>query len=209
MATPNYSFNTPTEGGDDNVWGGLLNANWTSIDTILQGLEDRIVANEAAVLANRVPVGGLYLSTTDTDPATTLGYGTWAAHAAGRALIGVGNNSESTWTIGEEQGSETHTLLEAEMPSHNHNVNPPSTNTSSNGNHSHIIDTRGEVAGDGPTEVQGTNTSLFPSTTRTRSEGAHTHSINIPSFNSGSTGGGSSHNNIQPSIAVYVWRRTA
>ena len=33
--TPNYSFNLPLVGGDDNVWGDLLNENWSSIDTIL------------------------------------------------------------------------------------------------------------------------------------------------------------------------------
>jgi hypothetical protein len=35
VPTPNYNFNLPTVGGDDNVWGGLLNDNWSSIDTIL------------------------------------------------------------------------------------------------------------------------------------------------------------------------------
>jgi len=33
--TPNYGFNLPTVGGDDNVWGGLLNDNWSNLDTIL------------------------------------------------------------------------------------------------------------------------------------------------------------------------------
>jgi hypothetical protein len=37
MPTPtiNYSFNLPVEGADDDVWGGLLNANWTALDTLL------------------------------------------------------------------------------------------------------------------------------------------------------------------------------
>ena len=35
MATVNYSFNLPTVGGDDDVWGDLLNANWTALDTQL------------------------------------------------------------------------------------------------------------------------------------------------------------------------------
>lgn len=35
--TPNYSFNLPLVGDptDEDLWGGYLNANWSSIDTIL------------------------------------------------------------------------------------------------------------------------------------------------------------------------------
>lgn len=33
--TPNYGFNLPAVGGDDNAWGDLLNANWSSIDAAL------------------------------------------------------------------------------------------------------------------------------------------------------------------------------
>lgn len=35
MATPNYGFILPTVGGDSNLWGGYLNTNFSSIDTIL------------------------------------------------------------------------------------------------------------------------------------------------------------------------------
>lgn len=37
MPTPttNYSFDLPTPGGDDDVWGDLLNANWTALDAQL------------------------------------------------------------------------------------------------------------------------------------------------------------------------------
>ena len=35
--TPNYSFQKPTVSGDSGVWGGYLNANWASIDSLLGG----------------------------------------------------------------------------------------------------------------------------------------------------------------------------
>lgn len=39
MATPttNFSFQLPAVGGDADDWGGFLNGNWTSLDTILAG----------------------------------------------------------------------------------------------------------------------------------------------------------------------------
>lgn len=36
-----------------------------------------------------IAVGGLYLSTDSTNPATTLGYGTWEAYASGSILVGA------------------------------------------------------------------------------------------------------------------------
>ena len=35
--TTNYSFTLPTVGGSSDQWGTNLNANWTSIDTLLGG----------------------------------------------------------------------------------------------------------------------------------------------------------------------------
>jgi hypothetical protein len=38
--TPNYNYSLPTVGGDADLWGGFLNANWTQIDTDLQAVKD-------------------------------------------------------------------------------------------------------------------------------------------------------------------------
>ena len=35
--TTNYSFNKPTVGADDDAWGGYLNTNWDTVDTLLAG----------------------------------------------------------------------------------------------------------------------------------------------------------------------------
>jgi len=35
--TPSYGFNLPTVGGDTNIWGGLLNSNWSLMDDLLDG----------------------------------------------------------------------------------------------------------------------------------------------------------------------------
>jgi len=36
--TTNYSWNKPTVGGDEYAWGGYLNGNWDSVDTLLGGV---------------------------------------------------------------------------------------------------------------------------------------------------------------------------
>ena len=36
--TTNYSFNKPVVGGNEGTWGGLLNNNWDSLDTLLGGV---------------------------------------------------------------------------------------------------------------------------------------------------------------------------
>jgi len=37
-STTNYSWNKPTVGGDEDAWGGYLNSNWDSVDTLLGGV---------------------------------------------------------------------------------------------------------------------------------------------------------------------------
>ena len=51
MATTNYSFNLPTVGGDDDVWGDLLNANWTALDAqLFEGVIGADTTGSAATL---------------------------------------------------------------------------------------------------------------------------------------------------------------
>ena len=120
------------------------------------------------------PVGSIYFNAAvATNPATLLGFGTWAAYASGRVMVGKAGSGTFD-TLGEEQGSETHTLSVAELPAHTHSYDRQNTSTD--------------------------NISIHDITRTTGGNSSAT---------SGSTGSGSAHNNIQPSITVYMWRRTA
>lgn len=66
--------------------------------------------------AGAYPVGAIYLSVTDTDPATLFG-GTWE-RIGGRFLLGA----DSTYAAGSTGGEAEHTLTIDEMPKHNHEI---------------------------------------------------------------------------------------
>src|SRR3990167_4926089 len=57
----------------------------------------------ADVLAAVYPVGALYVSTAATSPATLFGFGTWAAFAAGRVLVGL-DATDPDFDVAEETG---------------------------------------------------------------------------------------------------------
>ncbi len=208
--TPNYNFDKPVEGGDNDVWGTFLNGNWDSVDTLLKSLQDQIEAL-------KIPVGGIYMSGSGEDPSTALGYGTWVPKAEGRAIVGVGNNGQSEWVNDELRGAETHQLTTAEMPIHAHTINPPQTTSTSAS-----VDAQwNDVLTVGDTGVGGDGYKIFQFANNIASgtgganvqalgvSNNHTHVVDIQQFSSDVKGGGEGHNIVQPSIAVYIWQRTA
>jgi len=85
---------------------------------------------QAAVTAATInalvyPVGSIYMNAAvATNPATLLGFGTWAAYAEGR--VPVGKASSGTFdTLNATGGAETdsHTLTLSEIPAHTHDTN--------------------------------------------------------------------------------------
>jgi len=143
------------------------------------------------------PVGSIYMNADDsTNPGTLLGFGTWVAFAQGRVPLGVGEGTDEnglmkTFNQGDTGGEYTHTLTQSEMPSHTH--------TFTGIPHSHSIETRGNV-GTSSTRTQSNDANQDVDTTTESTTAGGTNS---------STGGGNAHNVEQPSIAVYIWRRTA
>lgn len=88
-------------------------------------------------------------------------------------------------------------LTVGELPSHNH-----SAWADTQGNHQHSV---AEYAGQSEWAhhlESSTNNGLAGSLTS--ANGAHTHNIGI-----NVTGGNQSHNNMQPYLAIYMWKRIA
>ncbi len=182
------------------------------------------------------PVGSIYQSVTNVNPSETLG-GTWE-QIQNRFLLAAGSNYAAGSTGGEaahtlttsEMPAHTHTFSGAssttggQSASHTH-----SGTTGGAGGHSHSYnqpidgysgsDAR-YIAGDDYrwpwTHICGgagpVSTSSSGSHTHGFSTGGasndHTHTV-TPRGSNANTGGGGSHNNMPPYVAVYVWKRTA
>ena len=80
-----------------------------------------IGSNTATTLQAVYPVGSIYINAAvTTNPATLLGFGTWAAFGTGRVIVGYNASDSDFDALQETGGSKTHTLSVSEMPSHTH-----------------------------------------------------------------------------------------
>jgi len=97
--------------------------------------------------------------------------------------------------LGGTGGEEAHALTSAESASHTHSGS--GLTTTSDGAHTHSV----TAVGSGGFVVTNTSGSSAggPSSLTTSSSGAHTHSI---SGTTGSSGSGTAHNNIQPTLII-------
>jgi hypothetical protein len=72
-------------------------------------------------MSDAYPVGSIYMNASNaTNPATLLGFGTWASFGAGRVLVGLDSGQTEFDTLGETGGEKTHTLTTDEIPAHTH-----------------------------------------------------------------------------------------
>lgn len=156
-------------------------------DIVLNGSSAKVSSGIIQSLGKLLyPVGAIYITYGNTNPGTFLG-GTWEQFGQGRVLMGQGEGNDGSTSMsftaaGDTGGEYKHTLSTDEMPSHNHTMSRKPAGSSWN------------MAG----------------TQWTNQVGGVDNSGNIDtSANVNSTGGGGSHNNIQPYITVYFWRRTS
>ena len=122
---------------------------------------------------------GTILTTTNSANPTTYIGGTWERYGQGRALVGVDENDDDFSAIGKTGGEKKHTLTIEEMPSHAHSM--------------------GRTANSGSSDYSGQKVMGAPFNSSFYQTSAATNP----------TGGDKAHNNLQPYVAVYIWKRTA
>ena len=165
------SYAMPTTDGDS---GQVMSTNGSGqvSFTTLTGV--------TATIANAYPVGSIYMNCSNaTNTGWLLGFGTWSAFSEGRVLIGIDSSDTDFDTAEETGGSKTHTLTEAQLPSHRHTIGSNDSTAGfggAAGNQEFVQD-----AGSG---------------------------IGTP-CNTSFTGSGDAHTIVQSYIVVYMWKRTA
>lgn len=132
------------------------------------------------------PVGSIYISVNSANPSTFFG-GTWVAFGTGRTLVGVDTTQTEFDTVEETGGEKTHKLVVSEMPSHNHTLSGAN----------------GFAASANYFYKSGSNYATSPGINM---GGAYAGNGTVSIAN---TGGDGYHNNLQPYITVYMWKRTA
>lgn len=157
------------------------------------------------------PVGSIYMSVNSTSPADLFG-GTWDTMPAGRVLLAQGESQwGTTYTAGSTGGEATHLLTPEEMPRHKHDAVANNENISGTaylqmGNGVRIAtgSTTGVFSAIGSGTVEG-----YGSGSRSGTNGLKFNSTHTPTISISYTGADTAHNNLQPFIAVFMWRRTA
>lgn len=151
------------------------------------------------------PVGSVYM-TASLDTAAkvqaALG-GTWVAWGQGRVPVGVDTSQTEFETVEKTDGEKTVTLTENTMPSHAH-TGPSHTHTVKNVKTTAISTSKTSLPYGSSTGSKSVLTNFTQSLTygNVTSESAGTG-------NTGSKGGGQAHNNLQPYITCYMWKRIA
>lgn len=156
-----------------------------------------------AALLKIYPVGSIYTNASvSTNPGTLLGFGTWTAFGTGRVLVGIDSGQTEFDSLGETGGEKTHVLTTAELASHTH-VQDSHNHTQDS--HTHTIPVWLGSGGGG-----GTTRSYAPDggTSSTNTSGSTTATNQATTATNQSAGSGTAHNNLQPYITVYMWKRT-
>lgn len=147
--------------------------------------KDVVTHEQLALAIQNYKVNDIYITMGEGNPSVRLGYGVWERFAEGKTLVGFTtsvSNSMPEWTkvIAREYGEYEHQLTVEEMASHRHRLKHGKDNGSTDND-------AGTIATDTPAW-----------------SGQY-----IPDSTQDAVGGDKPHNNVQPSIVVYFWKRIA
>lgn len=162
----------------------FTNAYKTVLDGLTTTLSNAILESKKALY----PVGSLYFNaTSNANPSTLLGFGTWEQIAQGKTLIGVDTEDTDFNTAGKTGGSKTH----------NHTSGTLVADIGA-------VDNNLSYIGYNATDAIKNNYNRGVSASAM--ENVDSKNVNHATTVSGNTANSSS---LQPYITVYIWKRTA
>jgi hypothetical protein len=152
------------------------------------------------------PVGAVFIAVVNTNPASLLGYGTWAAFGVGRFLLGTDTTAEQTagsathshsftQPTAASEAAHTHTYTQTVNHVHVQTVNTATTG----GLNGYGVDTSTNTPAASGYSTQNPTGGVATGTTAAGS--SHTHTLSGGAVADGST--------TPPSITVFMWKRTA
>lgn len=157
-----------------NFQNGVTKVNADTFNTFQNNINDAINLMKIETLKAENPIGHIRMETTDVNPATYLGFGTWVLWGAGRVPVGVDTTDDDFAEVEQTGGEKTHTLTTNEIPKHKHEI--AVRNNSATGLY----------------ETKATNATGDVGKAYTQE-----------------AGGGQAHNNLQPYITCYMWKRVS
>ena len=158
-------------------------------------IKDKVIINDKLLIDLIYPVGSVYISTNNVSPQTFFG-GTWEAFATGRTLVGIDTSQTDFNPVGKTGGAKTHTLTVAQMPSHE----------------GHMYDNFNDT---GWVDRGGDTNSYYLNVTGSAGYGKYENrpykvvSGNELVMQGYSKGEGQAHNNLQPYVVVFMWKRVS
>jgi len=213
-----------------NIVQGMAGSVNTAVNTANNAANtaEQIRVEMDAVTAKMYPVGSIYISVNNANPATFFG-GSWVAFATGRTLVGV-DASQGEFNAVEKAGGHKELQSHAHglnnhvhnLGNHTHSV-PNHTHTmQGSGNHFHYLGIDKSAVQKGTSYNKPNNFESGSTSYKSNTTGNHTHTMNSSGTcttggNSGNTGGNSGNTtsagggnagNLQPYITVYMWKRT-
>lgn len=166
--------------------------------------------DKTSILDFVYPVGSIYMSVDPRNPKDFLG-GTWVEWGAGRVPVGV-NSSDTDFDTAEKTGGEkTHRLSVDEMPWHDHS----GTNSTVETQTIHTRPTGGALLPLGIStytvkyDVNEQTQDYMVSPAGGQTLDVESGTIINSQYGVCPNGSGVAHNNLQPYITCYMWKRTA
>lgn len=187
-------------------------------DEMDDAIKSAVTEAISSALNKAYPIGAIYMSIRNVNPSSLFG-GTWTSWGSGRVPVGVNSSDSDFSTVEKTGGEKTHTLNISETPSHSHTGSSLSISTktltgSVNNFPGQNADWSCGNSTKGILSAYGDSSFLYPSTYKSSStakdgfqiDASHNHTV---SGSTGSAGGDGSHNNLQPYVTCYMWKRTA